>query len=320
MKTFLCVGLAAVGLMGWCGEFGLSDTLPLGEAIERAEKGDALGLYSMAINFAKAGRASSDRDWFKSSAGKFLFLAEEAGSGDAMFLLGALAERKLYLGLGEFTPRNGRDVRVRIQHDSGKVTSVGGLPPEEVATSSMPTIDRNIPSLTGGNGDLFELKWPWTSRWSRRVSSDEITTKLVFHPGSASHEDVAYRYFLREVTNEVVKTYVREHYVKAKELCVAGADEALWRFETNCLRMAAILEAQSPKDNALTVRELLGNGVDTNLALKCQAQTEQTHALTEREKAQREAERAEQRAQLLAIQEELKRVREAKTKDMEERK
>lgn len=49
------------------------------------------------------------------------------------------------------------------------------------------------------------------------------------------------------------------------------------------------------------------------------AREAERRALTEQEKAQREAERAEQRARLLAIQEELKRVRAAKAAAVEER-
>ena len=72
-----------------------------------------------------------------------------------------------------------------------------------------------------------------------------------------------------------------------------------------------------PRQGLLARQGLLGGGSLRARRLQRQqkaaaAREAERWALTEQEKAQREAERAEQRAQLLAIQEELKRVREAK--------
>ena len=123
-----------------------------------------------------------------------------------------------------------------------------------------------------------------------RRPGPEIKLKQVYHPDSKTVRN----YNLSGLTNDVIKTYVRSHYLKARELGVQAAEEALCRFETNCLRMVAILEAMSPKEkNAQDVRNLLNvtGGAET---------------------AQREAERAERRAQLRAIQDELKRKRESK--------
>ena len=300
MKMLLSVGVVGLILAGFGDGIDAIAVLPLDQAIGLAEKGDARGLYSLSVNLARAGSAARELEnerWLRCSAGKFLVMAEEAGSADAIFLVGALAERNLYADIRR-TSRSGGLLWRPPRKVSEESRFVDGVPVENFPVSSLPAIDTDIPSLSDSAKVFWDIEWPWIVASQNaagaltggiRRPGAEIKLKQVYHPDSKTVR----KYNLCGLTNDVVKAYVRSHYLRAKELGVPAAEEALSRFETNCLRMAAILEAKSPKEkNAQDVRELLNEtgGAET---------------------AQREGERAEQWAQLQAIQAELKRRRES---------
>ena len=294
MKMLLSVGAVGLMLAGFGDGIDATATLPLDQAIGLAEKGDARGMYSLSVNLACAGSVARELEnvrWLRCSAGKLLFMAEEAGSADAIFLLGALAERMLYADIGR-TSQSGGLSRLSSPRFREKSRPVEGVP-ENCAVSALPVIDTDIPSLSDSAKVFWDIEWPWIAASQNaagaliggtRRPGAEINLKQVYHPDSKTVR----KYNLCALTNEVVKAYVRAHYLKARELGAPTAEAALSRFEANCLRMAAILEAKSPKEkNAQDVRELLNSPSGS-------------------ETAQREAERAEQRAQLKAIQEQLK--------------
>ena len=269
MKKLLSVGAVGLILAGFGGGVDAPVTLPLDQAIGLAEKGDARGLYSLSVNLACAGCAAGGLEymrWLRCGAGKFLLMAEEAGSADAIFLLGALAERKLYLDIRRTSQSGGLLRSTKRAAEEGWTTDVA---PEGCPVSALPAIDMNITSLLE-SASSFDVEWPWdmTSRHASgsllggvRRPGPEIKLKQVYHPDSKTVRN----YNLSGLTNAVIKTYVRSHYLKARELGVLAAEEALGRFETNCLRITAILEATSPREaNARAVRELLGNGMVTN--------------------------------------------------------
>lgn len=298
MKMLLSAGAASLILVGFCGGIDAPVMLPLEQAIGLAEKGDARGLYSLSINLAYAGSAANgleDVRWLRCSAGKFLLMAEEAGSADAIFLLGALAERKLYADIRRTSHSGGLLRHTKRANEEGWTTDGA---PEGCPVSALPAIDMNVASLPD-SARSYDVEWPWdvTTRNASgpllagvRRPGTEIKLKQVYHSDSKT----VCKYNLCGLTNDVIKAYVRSHYLKARELGVQAAEEALSRFKTNCLRMVAILEAMTPKEkNARDVRNLLNvtGGAET---------------------VQREAERAEQWAQLRAIQDELKRKRESK--------
>lgn len=270
MKKLLSVGAVGLILVGFGGGVDAPVTLPLDQAIGLAEKGDARGLYSLSVNLACAGCAAGGLEymrWLRCGSGKFLLMAEEAGSADAIFLLGALAERNLYADIRR-TSQSGSLSRlssIRAMEESRPVDGV----PEGCPVSALPAIDMDIPSLPD-SACSFLVEWPWDAA-SRNVSGpllgggrrpgSEIKLKQVYHPDSKTVRN----YNLSGLTNAVIKTYVRSHYLKARELGALAAEEALGRFETNCLRITAILEATLPREaNARAVRELLGNGMVTN--------------------------------------------------------
>ena len=269
MKKLLSVGAVGLTLVGFGDGIDATAVLPLDQAIGLAEKGDARGLYSLSVNLACAGCAAGGLEymrWLRCGAGKFLLMAEEAGSADAIFLLGALAERKLYADIRRTSQSGGLLRSTKRANEEGRTTDVA---PEGCPVSALPAIDMNITSLLE-SASSFDVEWPWdmTSRHASgpllggvRRPGSEIKLKQVYHPDSKTVRN----YNLSGLTNDVIKTYVRSHYLKARELGVQAAEEALGRFETNCLRITAILEAMSPKEeNARSVRELLGKDMVTN--------------------------------------------------------
>ena len=180
-------------------------------------------------------------------------------------------------------------------------------------------------TLVDANQDQFTVKeMPDISKSdesNRRIKQDEERL-----PDKADQDELEKK-VLDEKSQEELKKLAAEvrAMVRAKKL--AEADAAIKEMGASRGQVNAELPPVAKPEVKQDVprQGLLGGGSLRARRLQRQqeaaaAREAESRALTEQEKAQREAERAEQRAQLLAIQEELRRVRAAKAAAMEERK
>ena len=272
MKEMIAVVGVALCMASSGVDINLSGVLPLDEAIDRAERGDAHGLYSLAINCAKGAEAAEwgTSHWLRESVWKLLNQAAAAGSADAWLLMGALAERELYdkyifVWMYSSGGRQG----------GGAVSSLPALETDVLTDDILRSITPELPGTDSASKSVTMARRRLGNAGRRlgmvRNQADQKRF-LVYH--SDSQESVWYN--PNGLTNEVVKTYIRSQYLKAKELGSPSAAAALSHFETNCLRMAAIMDA-----------------IATEIR-------------------QREVERAEQRAQFRVTREEQMRIREAR--------
>ena len=227
--------IAAVGFMLGTACLGVnvdfSNVLPLDESVEKAERGDAHGLYSLAINCLKATR-SNHAYWLRVGFWKLLDRAATAGSADACLLTAALAEEKLY--------------------SDCELSAHGRVGRPKAVTSALPALDTVV--LTNRILESIANDFPQKRRFKkrsgtrgtlrgRRMQASTENGIYVYHPDSRT-----YKWYNRDgLTNEVIKAYIREQYSKANALGHSAAEAALNHFETNCQLMDAILEAEAEK-------------------------------------------------------------------------